>query len=75
MADEKQYKYRVKAGYTHGINDQYKAGDVVELTETEAAPFLDKLEPVGKGQETEQQATIPAGADLPTLATTEKKGK
>lgn len=37
-------KYRVKPGFTHGAGNQYKAGDIVELTEEEAAGFLDKLE-------------------------------
>lgn len=39
-------KYRVRPGFTHGAVDQHKAGAVVELTEEEAAGFLDKLEPL-----------------------------
>ena len=41
-------RYQVKPGYTHGAFGQYQAGDVVELTEAEAAGFLDKLAPVAE---------------------------
>jgi hypothetical protein len=45
MANENERKtYVVKPGFTHGINDQYKAGDKVQLTEYEAGPLADKLE-------------------------------
>lgn len=37
-------KYRVRPGILHGAQRQYKPGDVLELTEQEAAGFLDKLE-------------------------------
>lgn len=40
-------RYVVKPGFTHGARNQFKAGDVVELTEQEAAGFLDKLQRVG----------------------------
>jgi len=40
-------KYRVKAGRTFGPGGTIKAGEEVELTEIEAAGFLDKLELVG----------------------------
>ena len=40
-------KYRVKAGRTFGPGGTIKAGEFVELTEIEAAGFLDKLELVG----------------------------
>ncbi len=43
MSDQK-YGYRVRPGYRHGTQNQYGPGDVVELTEVEAAGFLDKLE-------------------------------
>lgn len=36
--------YRVKPGYRHGAGKKYGPGDLVELTEVEAAGFLDKLE-------------------------------
>lgn len=36
--------YRVRPGFIHGAFDQYPAGAVLELTETEAGGFLDKLE-------------------------------
>ena len=45
MADEKK-KYKVKEGQTFGANNEYSEGDIVELTEAEAAGFEDKLEPV-----------------------------
>lgn len=64
--------YRVKPGFTHGASDQYKAGDTVELTEAEAAGFLDKLE-LAKGgkkaksdedaQPTTLRAAIAAASD------------
>lgn len=39
-------QYRVRAGKQHGSQKQYRSGDIVELTEQEAAGFLDKLERV-----------------------------
>lgn len=39
-------QYRVKPGKRHGMGKRYGPGDVVELTEQEAAGFLDKLERV-----------------------------
>lgn len=36
--------YRVKEGYRHGAGGKYGPGDLVQLTEVEAAGFLDKLE-------------------------------
>lgn len=39
-------QYTVRPGCEHGAGKRYKAGDVVELSEAEAAPFLDKLEPL-----------------------------
>lgn len=44
-------KYKLRPGFTHGIADQYKAGDVVEMTEFEAIGLLDKFEPAGDGDE------------------------
>ncbi len=37
-------QYRVRPGFHHGAQGQYGPGAVVELTEAEAAGFLDKLE-------------------------------
>lgn len=37
-------EYRVRQGYRFGAQNQHKAGDVVELSEAHAVPFLDKLE-------------------------------
>lgn len=39
-------RYRVRAGFRHGARREFGPGDVLELTEQEAAGFLDKLEPV-----------------------------
>lgn len=39
-------KYRVKPGYTYGAFGTFKEGDIVELLEVDAGPFLDKLEAV-----------------------------
>ena len=36
--------YRVKPGQTFGVRSDYGPGDMVQLTEREAAGFLDKLE-------------------------------
>lgn len=36
--------YRVKPGFKFGPGDVYKAGALVEIEESEAAPFLDKLD-------------------------------
>lgn len=38
--------YRVRQGLTFGHSDQHTAGTVLDLAPHEAAPFLDKLEPV-----------------------------
>jgi len=67
MADEKQVrKYRVRPGMTHGLSDQYTEGDIVEMTEEEARPFLDKLEPVRptEGEEQTEQMTEVVENDL-----------
>lgn len=36
-------KYQVKPGFVFGAHNQHKVGDVVEMSEGEALPFLDKL--------------------------------
>jgi hypothetical protein len=43
-------KYRVKPRVAYGPRNEYKPGDIVELTPEEAAGFLDKLEPVEQTQ-------------------------
>lgn len=43
-------KYQVKEGYTFGGAVLLPAGSFVDLTETEAAAFLDKLQPVESGE-------------------------
>lgn len=61
MADKQTY--RVKDGYTFGKDKDKKAGDVVMLTEQEAAGFLDKLE------------LVESKAKAPTTKTNEDKTK
>jgi hypothetical protein len=39
--------YRVRPGKRHGSHKQYGPGDIVEMSEFEAATLLDKLELVG----------------------------
>lgn len=39
-------RYKVKPGFRFGNRKQYGEGDIVHLSEQEAAGFLDKLEPV-----------------------------
>lgn len=36
--------YRVRPGFTHGLKDEYKAGDLLELEPSQARSFADKLE-------------------------------
>jgi hypothetical protein len=61
MTDEKQ-QYRVRAGQVHGAHKQYGEGAVLELTEAEAAGFLDKLElvPVTLGAAVAEVVTVEA---------------
>lgn len=47
-------KYRVKPGQQFGARKQHTAGAIVELTEQEAAGFLDKLELVGDSKSAPQ---------------------
>jgi hypothetical protein len=51
MAEEAKKKYKVKPGMVFGHNPEYKAGEEVELTEKEAAGFLDILEPADAPKE------------------------
>ena len=39
-----QHLYRVRPGFTFGMYNEKHPGDLVELTESEARGFLDKLE-------------------------------
>lgn len=48
MADEAKSTYKVKEGCRFGSANELGPGDTVELTEAEAAGFLDKLEKVEK---------------------------
>jgi hypothetical protein len=47
-------KYIIQPGYTFGQRDEFKGGDVIELTDAEAAPLLYMLIP---------QTGIPAGVE------------
>ena len=38
--------YRVRSGCTFGHSDQHGPGTLLDLSEHEALPFLDKLEPL-----------------------------
>ena len=40
-----KYDFRVRDGFHFGKNRNLKGGDLVNLTEAEATPFLDKLVP------------------------------
>lgn len=44
--EEQKKKYRLKAGYTHGLGDTVQPGDIVELTAAEFAGLRDKFEEV-----------------------------
>lgn len=70
--------YRVKPGYKHGATNQYEPGDTVEMTEEEAAGFLDKLELVsgGKGKTAEKKAVRldSLGLDTETLTALDTAG-
>lgn len=50
--------YRVKPGKYHGAHKQYSPGSTVQLTEEEAAGFLDKLELVQEPAQ-ENEADMP----------------
>ncbi len=45
--------YRVRDGYTFGVVNKKRGGDIVELSEKEASGFLDMLEPVDSSAGTE----------------------
>jgi hypothetical protein len=66
---EETKTYRVKDGQTWGTNPELQAGDTVELTEKEAASFLDKLEPHPEGSRApktdDTSTTPPAPGSLP----------
>ena len=41
-------RFQIKPGYRHGRNDEFGAGDVVEMTEYEAGPIMHKLIELGE---------------------------
>ena len=53
-------QYRVRPGRTFGWKDDVGPGEVVELTEAEAAGFLDKLKLI---EEEDAPAAAPAPAE------------
>lgn len=62
-------KYKVKAGMIFGSGDHVvEAGGTVELTEEEAAPFMDKLDLVKKTT----RAKAPVKAAAPRTGTRPK---
>lgn len=72
--------YKVRPGRRHGKDNEYGPGDVVEMTEQEAAGFLDKLdklEPAGEGLRStggESDLAGPAvAASVVEVAATEEK--
>lgn len=52
--------YRVRPGFVHGLKNEYKAGDTVELESKAAAGFADKLEVATVEPEQKQQGETPA---------------
>ena len=52
-----QFVYRVRPGFTHGPNREFKEGDEVIHTEAEARGFLDKLQLVGPVEPTDDSKT------------------
>lgn len=66
-------QYRVRPGYRHGAQKQYGPGDVVELTEQEAAGFLDKLEPLAETAAPVVPADDEADAEPEPAAPTPRK--
>ncbi len=42
--EETKKLYRCRPGFTHGVSDEVKPGDTIELTDREAAGLLDKFE-------------------------------
>jgi hypothetical protein len=50
--------YRVKPGRRHGSHKQYGPGDIVELTEFEAATLLDKLQLIEDDGPPKQPETV-----------------
>lgn len=72
MAEEKKFKYVVKAGHTFGV-DSLPAGSEVELTEREASGFADLLEPVDRKHPIPLKNEL--GAEVPEDLKIFKEGK
>ena len=58
--DEIKKLYRCRPGFTHGAKDEVKPGDIIELTDREAAGLLDKFEWV-------EPALVSVGGELDSL--------
>lgn len=68
-------KYTVRPGFTFGASKQHKPGDTVELTEQEAAGFLDKLELAEDTKPSEGSGNVTVGGLImsPALSNAEKQ--
>lgn len=51
--------YRVRPGFVHGLRDEYRSGDTLELEPHQARSFADKLELVTVEPVTEQSTDTP----------------
>jgi len=60
------HKYRVRPGFTYGVNSQYKEGDIVELEESTAVHVMDKVELAEVIQNTAPPVEPPADLESPT---------
>lgn len=52
--------YRVRPGFVHGLKNEYKAGDTLEIEPVAAAGFADKLELVPVEPEPTEMTDTPA---------------
>lgn len=53
---------RVRPGFSYGYAKQYKAGDIVEITEGELRAFSDKLERLSETEAAELEEETTTGA-------------
>lgn len=57
--------YRVRPGFTHGLKDEYKAGDTLDLEPQQARGFADKLELVEVTPVPTPEQSAPVVAEQP----------
>lgn len=62
-------KYRIKFGDWYTAERVYQAGEIIELTEEQAAGFPDKLEPVSDGVAVSETESV-----TETVVAKKKKG-